>query len=261
MSSWLSWLGQSGFVMEHQGVRLVIDPFLTPTAGARPPRFRVEDLGKIDWVLSTHEHIDHWDHSTICRIKQENPRARIMAPGHLRALAAEAGFLASEFTEPSLTKRLPLTPEIGVRAVSAVHALHAAHGYGSGTADQFLGYVLSMEGITVYHSGDTIISRDLLDTLSQAQIDVALLPVNGRDFFRDAADIVGNLGACEAVDLAGYIGASVLVPMHYDAFPNNLGDVGQVARYAHDKWPYMTVAVLGYGQKWLLEKPMALAHL
>jgi hypothetical protein len=33
----------------------------------------------------------------------------------------------------------------------------------------------------------------LLHSLERKQIDIALLPVNGRDFFRDADGVVGNL--------------------------------------------------------------------
>ncbi|POB11673.1 metal-dependent hydrolase [Sulfobacillus sp. hq2] len=260
VGSWLSWLGQSGFLLEHQGVRMVIDPFLSETPGAMSPHFDVYDLGSVHWILSTHEHLDHWDHETIARLKEANPQARIVAPGHLRSRAADAGFLAEEFVVPSLTHPVHLTPDVAVQAVSAVHAVHSQDGYGSGEKDQFLGYILSLEGLTLYHSGDTILSQALLDRLMDAHIDIAMLPINGRDFFRDALDIVGNLGACEAVDLAGRIGASILIPMHYDAFAGNLGDVGQAARYAHERWPYMTVAVLGYGQKWPMEKPIALPH-
>jgi L-ascorbate metabolism protein UlaG (beta-lactamase superfamily) len=260
MQGWLSWLGQSGFVIEQENVRIVIDPFLSGAEGAEPARFCVANLGRVDWVLSTHEHIDHWDHETIAELKRQNPAVRILAPGHMRAKAALAGFRDEEFTVPPLDSAVWLTDRVSVQAVSAVHALHAVHGYGSGAPEQFLGYLVGLGDLTLYHSGDTVLSQELFARLSSASVDIALLPINGRDFFRDSRDIVGNLTGCEAVELAGRIGAGVLVPMHYDAFAGNLGDVGQVARYAHKHWPYMTVAVLGYGQKWPLTHPQALPH-
>ena len=52
-------------------------------------------------------------------------------------------------------------------------------------------------------------------------IEIALLPINGRDDEREALGIVGNMDAAEAVELAAEIGASILVPMHWDGFAGN----------------------------------------
>lgn len=260
MQGWLSWLGQSGFLIEAAGMRIVIDPFLSETEGAQPARFQVEHLGKIDWILSTHEHIDHWDQKTITELKRRSPGARIMAPSHLQSVARSAGFADNEFRPASLDGGVVLGDSISVQAVEAVHALHSAHGYGSGDPGQFLGYLIRIGELTLYHSGDTVLSDTLLATVCAAGVNVALLPINGRDYFRDSRDIVGNLTACEAVEFAGRMGAEVLVPMHYDAFAGNLGDVGLAAREAHARWPYMTVAVLGYGQKWPLIQTAPLPH-
>ena len=60
------------------------------------------------------------------------------------------------------------------------------------------------------------------------QIEVALLPINGRDDERHRLGIVGNMDAGEAVDLALAIGASVLVPYHWDGFEGNTVPPGSV---------------------------------
>ena len=52
-------------------------------------------------------------------------------------------------------------------------------------------------------------------------MDVAVLPVNGRDPEREARGIVGNMDAREAVELALAIGATLLVPIHWDGFAGN----------------------------------------
>ena len=64
-------------------------------------------------------------------------------------------------------------------------------------------------------------TEGLLAALRGQRIDVALLPVNGRDAEREAAGIVGNMNAREAVELADQIGATTLVPMHWDLFEGN----------------------------------------
>ena len=50
---------------------------------------------------------------------------------------------------------------------------------------------------------------------------MALLPINGRDAEREARGIVGNMDAAEAVELALAIGATRLVPYHWDGFAGN----------------------------------------
>ncbi|WP_051351162.1 MBL fold metallo-hydrolase [Sulfobacillus thermosulfidooxidans] len=262
MGASLFWLGQSGFLMEittPRSLRILIDPFLTPTRGANDPRFQVEDLGPIDWILSTHEHLDHFDWESIVHLKKHNPGLQVMAPLHLKERLVKAGFLPSEYLYPRLFEWVDLSTTLKVQAIPSVHALHVEDGYDSGIPGQFLGYIMDFGGIRVYHSGDTILSSSLFDTVSAAGIHVALLPINGRDFFREREDIVGNLTAWEAVELAGRIGAKVLIPMHYDAFANNLGDIGQVVRYAHEYWPELSVAVLGYGQEWPIYIPRVLS--
>jgi L-ascorbate metabolism protein UlaG (beta-lactamase superfamily) len=58
----------------------------------------------------------------------------------------------------------------------------------------------------------------MVDLLKQWQIDVALLPINGRDPKRGVA---GNLSGAEAAQLAKDIGANLIVPCHYDMFEFN----------------------------------------
>ena len=72
----------------------------------------------------------------------------------------------------------------------------------------------------LYHAGDTIVT-DALRAALAPRIDVALLPINGRDAERESRGIVGNMDAAEAVELALEIGASTLVPYHWDGFAGN----------------------------------------
>jgi L-ascorbate metabolism protein UlaG (beta-lactamase superfamily) len=96
--------------------------------------------------------------------------------------------------------------------------------YGDGSAiggrPRFVGYVLGSSS-RMYHAGDTIVTDDLRDALVELDVDVALLPINGRDAEREARGIVGNMDAAEAVDLALWVEASVLVPYHWDGFAGN----------------------------------------
>jgi len=113
-----------------------------------------------------------------------------------------------------------LTGDVSVQVVPAWHGLVPADGYTTG-GGRFLGYVVATPSLTLYHSGDTLVTEELIADLRDASVDVAFLPVNGRDHFREQHDIVGNMTFREAVGLATAIGASTLVPIHWDMFEGN----------------------------------------
>ena len=103
--------------------------------------------------------------------------------------------------------------------------------YGDGSAiggrPRFVGYVLDAEP-RIYHAGDTIVTDELTAALKPLHVGVALLPINGRDPERESRGIVGNMDAAEAAELALDLGASRLVPYHWDGFRGNTVPPGTV---------------------------------
>jgi len=106
---------------------------------------------------------------------------------------------------------------------------------------RYLGYVVELGGLRVYHAGDTVPYDGLEAEVAALTPELALLPINGRSAEREAAGIVGNLDEEEAVDLASAIGASVLVPIHWDMFAENPGDPASVVRLATRRHPDVAV--------------------
>jgi L-ascorbate metabolism protein UlaG (beta-lactamase superfamily) len=78
----------------------------------------------------------------------------------------------------------------------------------------------------------------------------ALLPINGRDFFRETErNMVGNMDFREAVRLAADIGAQALIPMHWELFPHNLGFPGDLMTFAAQQSPELTILTFGRGRR------------
>lgn len=224
----LAWIGQSGFVVRGAGATALVDPFLSPYEGRRYESSVVpEATGGVDLVLCTHEHVDHFDAASAPAIARTSPQAVFVVPTPIVDMVTEVGIAPDRVV--GLQPGHPSTiADVAVQAVPAMHGVTMADAYGFGEelSDgliRFLGYVFDIGGVRLYHAGDTIHYTGMQDRLRELAIDVAMLPINGRDPEREARDIVGNLSEREAAWLAGEIGAEVLLPMHYDLFSHNRG--------------------------------------
>lgn len=244
----LTWLGQAGFLIEAGEWRLLVDPFFSEHEARTAPPPSIDELGVgIDALLVTHEHLDHLDVEALPRIAERSPGLTTTAPApiedQVRAAAPDV-----KFTGVRPGDRLELACGT-VTVVPAVHAVHVSDGYSDG-GGRFVGYVLDLDGVAIYHAGDTIATDEVVAALEGLRIDVALLPVNGRAHFREREDLAGNMDVRDAVALATHIGASILVPIHWDLFEGNLERAGAAAEEAHTTRAPVHVMTLAPGVPW-----------
>jgi L-ascorbate metabolism protein UlaG (beta-lactamase superfamily) len=170
----------------------------------------------------------------------------VIAPAPLEVMVREAADV--EFVGVDRGDRLELEDAGSVTVVPAIHGVTVAHGYPDDPA--FVGYVLELDRIALYHAGDTIGTDSLRAALRPLRIDVALLPVNGRTHYREAEGLVGNLGTRDAVALATEVGASILVPYHWDLFRGNTEWPGRVVDDAVEAGAPLHVLTLSRGVPW-----------
>src|ERR1044071_2676672 len=102
------WLGQSGFLVEWQGQRVLFDPYLSDSltkkyATTHKPHDRITEqviapgrLENIEIVLASHVHTDHLDAETLKPLLTANPGAAFIIPESLRAMAAERSGLPQD---------------------------------------------------------------------------------------------------------------------------------------------------------------------
>lgn len=242
MTPVLTWLGQASFLVEAAGARLLIDPFFSAHENRRFPPPPLDPFAReIDRVLVTHEHLDHLDPESL-----RAAGAAVIAPEPLRDQVEQP------FTGVRPGDELEI-PGGRLRVVRAVHALHPDDGYSEGgDPPRFVGYVLELDGVAIYHAGDTIATDAVLGSLEGVRVDVALLPVNGRTYFREREDLAGNLDARDAVALATHIGAGVLVPMHWDLMEGNTERAGAAADAAAEAGAPLHVMTLSRERPWAL---------
>ena len=223
----LWWLGQSGFLLQWRGHRVVLDPYLSDSltrkyAGTDKPHVRMSErvvhpgkLEGVEIVTSSHNHTDHLDAATLRPLMRANPAVRMLVPAANRAFAADRLEVDEERLEVlDAGEHL----EIGPFRIEAVPAAHEALETDDAGRHRFLGYVIRAGGWAVYHSGDTMLYPGMEERLKPFEVDVALLPINGRAPGRRVA---GNLWGREAARLGKDIGARWLIPCHYDMFEFN----------------------------------------
>jgi L-ascorbate 6-phosphate lactonase len=244
----LSWLGQAGFAIRGRGVTALVDPFLSPYEGRRYESALSGDACTgIDVVLCTHEHLDHFDPVIAPVIARVSPQAVFVVPTPIVDMVTEVGIAPDRVVGLQPDETLQVA-DLAVRAVPARHGvtMEDAYGFGeelSGGLVRFLGYVLDVDGVRIYHAGDTIHFEGMETTVRELKPDAALLPINGRDAEREARGVLGNLSEREAACLADEIGAGVLVPMHHDLFEGNRGWPAHVVEWVEREDRAVTVVV------------------
>lgn len=162
----LLYQGHASFrIVSEDGTVIYIDPYVG----------QGYDL-PADLILVTHEHSDH----NKVPIVPKKQGARV-----IRASDALKGGNYAAF-------------QIGGVKIEAVEAFNRNH-----RKDECVGYILTVDGVTLYHAGDTSQTGRMKELAARA-LDWALLPVDG----------VYNMDAGEASRCAALIGAKHSVPIH-----------------------------------------------
>ncbi len=224
------WLGQAGFCLRWRGLRIAVDPYLSDSlarkyAGTRFPHRRMmaapvqpERLTALDFVFCTHAHTDHMDGDTLSAIARANTGCRFVVPRAETAKALERGVPPERMLGVRAGDELPLGPGASVAVVPAAHEERRFDAQGN---DLYLGYVFKLGERRLYHPGDCVPFDGLEDWLRPHRIELALLPVNGRDALRAANGVPGNFHLTEAVDLCCAVGIDRMLGHHYGMFDFN----------------------------------------
>ncbi|MEM4396403.1 MAG: MBL fold metallo-hydrolase [Candidatus Woesearchaeota archaeon] len=187
----IHWLGHASFLIKYYGIRIFIDPF----------KLKNNVKKEADYVFITHSHYDHLSIDDLSQIKIKNIIAPADAISKLRRLDTnliivqpEKEYELKEFkfrTVPAYNTEKPFHPKI----------------------NEWLGYLLIFDNVTVYHAGDT----DAIHEMSSisGKVDIALLPIGG----------TYTMNAEEAVYAIKLIKPKIVIPMHYGTIVGSRKDV------------------------------------
>ena len=206
----VTWLGQAGLLFETEGMRILVDPYLSNSVEAIQPHFwrRVpveERFLRIvpDVIVLTHDHLDHTDPETLKYYLGEDTEVCVLASENAwNRVRGQFGGIGNNYV--CFNRRTEWT-ERGVR-FRAVYAEHS-----DPTA---IGVVIYAEGKRYYVTGDTLYNESVLEDLGE-RVDYVFLPVNG---------VGNNMNMEDGKRFCERLGA-VAVPMHCGLFDEKkLGD-------------------------------------
>lgn len=230
---YLWWLGQSGFLLQWNGKRVLIDPYLSDSLTKKyessgKPHIRMSErvidpalLRNVSIVTSSHNHTDHLDAVTLIPVFQNNPGIRMIIPEANRKFVAERVKCESSFPIGLNDGTSVTVDEFTFYGIPAKHNEIERDEQGN---SNYLGYVIEFSNHKIYHSGDTLWFDEMVDLLKPFAVEVAMVPINGND---PARKVAGNLNCREAVQLGKAINAGCIIPCHYDMFTFNTADVNE----------------------------------
>ena len=230
------WLGQNGFVFKGGGDAIAIDPYLAvPPGGKRqtPPPLRPDEFRGFDLVLGSHDHGDHVDRESLPAMLAASPGAKLVVSRVVARRLAADGYPSGRLVGVGDGETLNL----GGVQVTGIRAAHEFFDRDPELGYPHLGFIVRMNGVTLFHAGDGVPWEGLISTLAAYRPDGVFVPINGRDGERYRRSCIGNFTFQEAVDLVGALRPRLAVPMHYDMFLGNQERVARFTDYLDAKHP------------------------
>ena len=172
------WLGQSGFIFNLSNKIITIDPFKSSCS--------IDS----DIILITHP---HWDHLSLVDIEKFEKKNTLIITG----FDPEGKIVGN-------VKSIEPWEEISVGnlKIKAVPAYNINDKLPHPRSNKWVGFIISINGISIYHSGDT----DLIPEMSDFNPDIAILPISGTYL----------MNVKEAIEATKLIKPKFVIPMHYD---------------------------------------------
>lgn len=206
----LWWLGHSGFIIRFANITFYVDPRLSDPSGKQrgaPALLAPALIRHADMILVTHAHTGHLDAATLLPMLEASPRAKVVLPRSAQESAHASGIPYDRIVPTDNGLRIEYFKENLYGRIYAVPSAHPQLDWTAAGGYPYLGYLIRFGRWTIYHAGDCAAYTDLAARLRPFNVNVALLPVGGKNF-----------SVTEAAQLAADIGAAWVAPMHYQTF-------------------------------------------
>jgi L-ascorbate metabolism protein UlaG (beta-lactamase superfamily) len=220
----ITWIGHASWLVQLDGVSLLIDPVFSERISGlirrnAPPALRPEELPRIDATLLTHNHYDHYDSFSV---RAAGARAIVGNGMRVDVPSTELSWWDADFVG-------------GVR-VSYVPSQHwSRRGLFDTNRTLWGGFVVEGRLARIYHAGDTAYFAGFAEIGARFPgIDAALLPIGAYDppWFMEKQHMNPEQAVQAFIDL----GAKKLVAMHWGTFKLTDEPLDEPPRRLRQEW-------------------------
>jgi L-ascorbate metabolism protein UlaG (beta-lactamase superfamily) len=213
-----AWLGHSTVLLKIDGVTILTDPVFSSRAGIGlglftlgikrlvEPALAIAELPKIDVVLLSHAHMDHFDLPSLRRL--EGQGVTVVAASRTADLLRVKRY--GGVRELGWGERT----QVGALAVRAFEVRHWGARMHRDTYRGFNGYTIEAGRYRILFGGDTALTDSFRELRTARPFDLAIMPVGAYDPW-----IRAHCNPEQAWRMAQDAGAEYFLPVHHQTFP------------------------------------------
>ena len=215
------WIGHATYLINNGDINILTDPIFSKRAspigfaGPKrmiPPAMQLKDLPKIDAVVVSHNHYDHFDIWSLKKLYKLNPETIFMIPVGDKKKLIKAGI--KNVVEMNWWESLKVSN-------TTFHFTPVQHWSKRGLFDRnkslWGGWFMQTDALALYHAGDTGYSNDFKTTYERLGApDYSFIPIGAYDprwFMKDS-----HVNPEEAVQIALDLKTSHSFGMHWGTF-------------------------------------------
>lgn len=211
-----AWIGHATVLVNFYGTTILTDPVMFDRVGCDvagftigrkrlvAPALEVDELPKIDLVLLSHAHMDHFD---LPSLRAMPKTARVVTAANTTDLFEGTKFAGIDEVKWGETKR------VGDLEIEAFQVNHSGARWSNDTHRGYNGYLLRKGGRQILFGGDTAMSS-AFKRLGRGKCDLGIMPIGS----------YGRVGAShctpeQAVQMANEANVEYFLPVHHSTFP------------------------------------------
>ena len=218
-----AWIGHSTVLINFFGINILTDPVLFPRIGIRLPGFTIgpkrltapalqfHELPRIDLILLSHAHFDHFDLRTLHCFDKDTSVITAPKTADLLRWTRLRDVRELRWGERKvLNTARQTTGDIAVRAFQVKH-------WGARTQRDthrgYNGYLIERNGRRVLFAGDTALTDTFAELRKYGPIDLAIMSIAAYNPW-----IRNHCTPEEAIEMANAVGAQFIMPVHHQTF-------------------------------------------
>ena len=218
-----AWIGHATVLINFFGIKVLTDPVLFPRIGIRLPGFTIgpkrltapalkfRELPRIDLIVLSHAHFDHFDLRTLHRFDEDT---RVITAPNTADLLRWTRLRDITELRWGETKVLNIASQMkGDIAISAFQVRHWGARKQRDDYRGYNGYVIERNGRRILFSGDTAMTNTFAELSQHGPVDLAIMSIGAYNPW-----IQSHCTPEQAIEMATAAGARFIMPVHHQTF-------------------------------------------